>query len=71
MGEGANKINLTGEVAVVTGGSGGLGLSIAQRLANSGAKVTIWGIDEADLRSAAKAHSELNYQVVDITDYAG
>ena len=54
MAGGKNQINLTGDVAVVTGGSGGLGLAIARRLSDSGAKVALWGIDKAGLDDAVK-----------------
>jgi 3-oxoacyl-[acyl-carrier protein] reductase len=37
------RINLEGEVALVTGGSRNIGLAIAQALVDSGAKVCIWG----------------------------
>ncbi|MDB5546573.1 MAG: short-chain dehydrogenase/reductase, partial [Tardiphaga sp.] len=40
--------DLTGRVAVITGGNGGIGLGIAQALAASGCNVSIWG------RNAAK-----------------
>ena len=35
--------NLDGQVAVVTGGNGGIGRAIALGLAGAGAKVAIWG----------------------------
>jgi NAD(P)-dependent dehydrogenase (short-subunit alcohol dehydrogenase family) len=37
---------LTGDVAVVTGGNGGIGLGLARGLAAAGASVCIWGRDK-------------------------
>lgn len=44
---------LEGKVAVVTGGSRGIGLAIARRLGKMGARVAICGRDAAALESAA------------------
>ena len=38
-----SMFDLTGRVAVITGGNGGIGLGIAQALASSGCNVSIWG----------------------------
>jgi len=38
-----NLFDLTGKVALVTGGNSGLGLSFATGLARAGADVVIWG----------------------------
>lgn len=46
---------LTGKVALVTGGSEGIGLGICNALAAAGAKVYLTGRREAELTSAAKA----------------
>lgn len=40
--------------AIITGGSRGIGLAIAQRFASEGAAVTLVGRDEARLRSAVE-----------------
>ena len=48
----SDRADLTGKVAIVTGGAAGLGLAIAGVLAQQGASVAIVDIDEA---SAAKA----------------
>jgi NAD(P)-dependent dehydrogenase (short-subunit alcohol dehydrogenase family) len=50
-----NQLDLNGRHAVVTGGASGIGLAIAQRLAASGAVVTIWDLDEAASRESAAA----------------
>ncbi len=47
--------DLTGKVALVTGGNGGIGLGMAEALAASGADVVIWGTNEAKNEAAAKA----------------
>ncbi len=47
-----NKIDLAGRVAVITGGAQGIGYAIAERLLDSGAKVVLWDIDEAQLADA-------------------
>jgi NAD(P)-dependent dehydrogenase (short-subunit alcohol dehydrogenase family) len=37
-----NKIDLSGKVAVITGGTRGIGLAIVERMAKSGARVAVW-----------------------------
>jgi NAD(P)-dependent dehydrogenase (short-subunit alcohol dehydrogenase family) len=39
--------NLTGKVALITGGNGGLGLAFARGMVKSGAAVAIWGRNES------------------------
>jgi 2-dehydro-3-deoxy-L-rhamnonate dehydrogenase (NAD+) len=64
-----NRIDLAGQVAVVTGGAQGLGLAIARRLHASGARVSLWDMDRGMLDAAVagigKGASAL---CVDITD---
>ncbi|MFW6028128.1 MAG: SDR family NAD(P)-dependent oxidoreductase [bacterium] len=48
-----NRIDLQGQVAAVTGAAQGIGLAIARRLADSGARVAIWDIDKALVETAA------------------
>ena len=46
--------DLTGHVAVVTGGNGGIGLGMAEALAEHGADVSIWGTNPAKNDEAAR-----------------
>src|SRR5262245_25775058 len=46
--------DLTGQVALVTGGNGGIGLGMAQAVAQAGADVAIWGTN-ASKNASAKA----------------
>jgi NAD(P)-dependent dehydrogenase (short-subunit alcohol dehydrogenase family) len=45
-GKAMNKIDLSGRVAVVTGGAQGFGRAIAERFVASGARVAIWDVDQ-------------------------
>ena len=42
-----NKLDFAGRTAAITGGAMGIGLAVAQRLAQSGAHVALWDRDEA------------------------
>lgn len=65
-----NKIDLAGQVAVVTGGAQGLGLAIAARLVVSGAQVSLWDMNP-ELLAAAKAQlgDAASTITLDITSY--
>ncbi len=66
--------DLSGRVAIVTGGNGGIGLGIAQALAAAGASVSIWGrnADKNAMAAATMAGSagKVDSQVCDVTDTA-
>lgn len=71
------RFDLTGRIAVVTGGNGGIGLAIARSLGEAGAALAIAGRDEAknaaaerQLRDAGLDVVALRFDVTDSTDCA-
>jgi 3-oxoacyl-[acyl-carrier protein] reductase len=50
-----NQLDMKGRNAVVTGGTAGIGFAIAQRLAASGARLSLWDRDEKALGESARA----------------
>lgn len=53
-----SMFDLTGKVAVITGGNGGLGLAFARGLAKSGASLALWGRNPAKNAAAlAELHA--------------
>jgi NAD(P)-dependent dehydrogenase (short-subunit alcohol dehydrogenase family) len=66
--------DLTGRVAIITGGNGGIGLGIAQALAAAGCNVSIWGRNAEKNRSAAAtmadAAGKVDARVCDVTEVA-
>src|SRR6478672_6466843 len=55
----ARRFKLEGRVAIVTGGSRGLGLELARELVHRGAKVAICARDEVELERARVELSRL------------
>ncbi|MGB3864424.1 MAG: SDR family oxidoreductase [Xanthobacteraceae bacterium] len=66
--------DLSGRVAVITGGNGGIGLGIAQALAQAGCNVSIWGRNTDKNKAAAAsmtgAKGEVDSQICDVTSAA-
>jgi NAD(P)-dependent dehydrogenase (short-subunit alcohol dehydrogenase family) len=66
--------DLSGRVAVVTGGNGGIGLGIARGLASAGAAIAIWARDAARNEAAAKELQGLGVRALalpcDVSDEA-
>lgn len=61
-------IELDGSVAVVTGGAGGIGRALTQRLAAEGARVAVVDLDEAAATSAAAAVTGARGYAADVGD---
>jgi NAD(P)-dependent dehydrogenase (short-subunit alcohol dehydrogenase family) len=66
--------DLSGRVAVITGGNGGIGLGIAQALASAGCNVSIWGRNaDKNARAAASMAAgpgAVDSQICDVADVA-
>lgn len=66
-----NKIDLSGRVAVVTGGAQGFGRAITERFIASGAKVAIWDMDEKlAQKTATEVGNGTKTYSVDVSDLA-
>jgi hypothetical protein len=66
--------DLSGRVAVITGGNGGIGLGIAQALASAGCDVSIWGrnAEKNKIAAATMAGSpgKVDTRICDVSDPA-
>jgi 3-oxoacyl-[acyl-carrier protein] reductase len=67
-----NNLDMQGRGVIVTGGASGIGLAIVNRLAQSGAKVAIWDVNEKTLAQAASSVSgaKIHAVKVDVTSLA-
>ncbi len=60
-----NLFDLTGKVAIVTGGNGGIGLGIALGLAQAGAQIAVLGRNTAKSAAAAETiHNETGVEAI-------
>lgn len=55
-------LNLSGQTAIVTGGSRGIGYGISYRLAEAGANVVIASLDESEMAEAVKNLTDKGWQ---------
>lgn len=68
----SSEFELSGKLALVTGGGSGLGLSIAQKFVTYGARVIIAGRREDALQAAvAKMGANAAYKVCDLSQLSG
>ncbi|WP_407522883.1 SDR family NAD(P)-dependent oxidoreductase [Methylobacterium oryzisoli] len=70
----AQAFDLSGRVAVVTGGNGGIGLGMAEGLARAGCAVSLWGRDAGKNAQAAARLADtgapVDTRVCDVADAA-
>jgi NAD(P)-dependent dehydrogenase (short-subunit alcohol dehydrogenase family) len=67
-----NPFDISGKAAIVTGAASGLGLSIAEALAENGARVALFDLDQHGLEEAArrlgKTAADVLIKTVDVSD---
>ncbi|MGI8896259.1 MAG: SDR family NAD(P)-dependent oxidoreductase [Casimicrobiaceae bacterium] len=64
-----NRLDFANRAAVITGGAAGIGLAVAQRLADSGAQVALWDRDEKILGEAQRKIGERAHSfMLDVAD---
>jgi 3-oxoacyl-[acyl-carrier protein] reductase len=72
-GNAMNQLDLAGRVCIVTGGASGIGLAVAERMAESGASISLWDRDTAALEKTAKqlgAKARMHTAAVDVSNYS-
>lgn len=58
-----SPFDLTGKVALITGGNGGIGLGMAEGLAHAGCEVSIWGTNEEKNAAALETLKQIGPKV--------
>lgn len=61
-------MDFSGKTILITGGGSGMGRQAARNLANAGAQVAIFDVNEAGMRETAEGLPGIHSWVVDITD---
>ena len=66
-----NKYDLSGKVAIVTGGAQGFGLAITKKFLDSGAEVIIWDIDKAETQKVVDQNKDkkISFNILNITKF--
>jgi len=59
-----------GQIAVITGGAAGIGLAVARKLAECGARLSIWDLSEKAIAEASAIFPDAQFLRVNIADYA-
>jgi 3-oxoacyl-[acyl-carrier protein] reductase len=68
-----NKLDLAGRVCIVTGGVSGIGLAVAQRIAESGGALSLWDRDTAALEKTSRelsSKARVHTARVDVSSYS-
>ena len=66
-----NRIDLSGQVAIITGGAQGIGFAVARKAVESGARVVLLDMDEKlAIEAAAELGDAATAKCADITDLA-